>query len=179
MTELDTDTLRRALRPHAGDVGTADDPLDVSAIISQGRGLRRRRRVTAVAGGICAAAAVFGIATGITHLIAQPARSDQPALSPGPAQHHVLSGRTAPARPVTGMPTPVASATPSATGATGGPTPTPTSTSTPTPTSTSTASTSPTSSTTPSPSATDKPPTASPTALPSLSTSTAQPAARP
>ena len=169
MTQLDTDTLRRALRTRAGDAGqdgAAGEPLDVSAIISQGRGLRRRRRAIAVAGGACAAAAVFGIATGISHLVAQPAGSHQPSFSPQPAQHGALpgghvpapsmsatptagpasvpspspSGTPSPTRSAQGQPTPMSSISPTGSPtATGGPTATPIATDSPTATPTGTA----------------------------------------
>ena len=125
MTQLDTDTLRRALRTRAGDGHAGDEgaPLDVSAIVSRGRGLRRRRRLTIAAGSACVAAAVFGIATGITHLAGGPAGSYQPVLSPQPAQHGTLPGGRAPVPSPkathpsvpTAMPTPTATASPGAT----------------------------------------------------------------
>lgn len=96
MTDLDT--LRQALQA-PGDAG---DPVDISAIIKQGRRLRRRRILTGVAGGACAAAAVFGAVTGITHLT-RP--------SPGPGLNPANSTRSGPTlnRPAAGSPTPTPS----------------------------------------------------------------------
>jgi hypothetical protein len=123
MTQLDTDTLRRALRTRDGDAGPAADAaerLDVSAIISRGRGLRRRRRGIAIAGGACAAAAVFGLATGISQLVIQPAGSHQPVISPETGRNRTLPDGWAPTpRPSTrtgglASPTPVPTVSPSA-----------------------------------------------------------------
>lgn len=96
MTDLDT--LRRAL--HAPEEAGA--PVDIPAIIKRGRRLRRRRILTAVAGGACAAGAVFGAVTGITHLT-RP--------SPAPGQNPVDSTRSGPTLNRPGSP--AASATPS------------------------------------------------------------------
>jgi len=112
MTQLDTDALRRALRTRAGD---AAEPLDVAAIVSRGRGLRRRRRGIAVAGGACAAAAVFGLVSGVSQLVIQPAGSHPPVISPQTGRHGTLPGGRAP--------TPRPSAR---TGGVGSPTPVPT-----------------------------------------------------
>jgi len=84
MTDLDT--LRRALRVSDGD-GYSAGALDVDEIRTLGKRLRRRRRLAAVGAGLCVAAAVFGVATGITHLT-RP--------SPAPAQYPVSPARTAP-----------------------------------------------------------------------------------
>jgi hypothetical protein len=59
MTHLDTTTLRRALKAPR-DPG---DPVDVTQLMSRGRRLRWRRRLTAVAGGICAVAILAGSRT--------------------------------------------------------------------------------------------------------------------
>jgi hypothetical protein len=83
MTELDTQTLRRALRTQQ-DPG---EPVDIAAIIGRGRSLRRRRRYVAIAGVACAAAAIFGALTAITHLT-------RPGTAP--ARYPVISGRTVP-----------------------------------------------------------------------------------
>jgi hypothetical protein len=91
MTELDTHTLRRALRTQED----AADTIDIATIVRRGRSLRRRRRFAAVVGGACAAAALFGALTAIAHLT-RPA--NDPARSPA------ISGRTtpgpSPSRPV-------------------------------------------------------------------------------
>jgi hypothetical protein len=91
MTELDTHTLRRALRTPEDDA----DTVDIRAIVRRGRAMRRRRRFAAVAGGACAAAALFGALTAITHLT-------RPATAP--AHDPAISGRTtpgpSPSRPV-------------------------------------------------------------------------------
>ena len=84
MTDLDM--LRRALRVSDGD-GYSAGALDVEEIRTLGKRLRRRRRLAAVGAGLCVAAAVFGAATGITHLT-RP--------SSAPAQYPVSPGRTAP-----------------------------------------------------------------------------------
>jgi len=100
MTDLDT--LRRALQAPE-DTG---DPVDISSIIMRGRRFRRRRILTAVAGGACAAAAVFGAVTGITHLT----RS-----SPAPGLNPADSTRSGPTlnRPATQSPSPDATPSPS------------------------------------------------------------------
>ena len=100
MTDLDT--LRRALQAPAD----AWDPVDISAIIKRGRRLRRRRILTAVAGGACAAAAVFGAVTGITHLT-RP--------SPAPGLNPADSTRSGPTvnRPSARSPSPYATPSPS------------------------------------------------------------------
>jgi hypothetical protein len=84
MTDLDM--LRRALRVSDGD-GYSARALDVDEIRTLGKRLRRRRRLAAVGAGLCVAAAVFGVAAGITHLT-RP--------SSAPAQHPVSPGRTPP-----------------------------------------------------------------------------------
>lgn len=91
MTGLDT--LRLALRVP----DETADPLDVPAIIERGRRLRRRRRLTALAGGVCAAAAVFGAVTGIGHL-------ERPAPVPGLPAGPARSTPTPPPRHVTERP---------------------------------------------------------------------------
>ena len=112
MTDLDV--LRRALRISDGDGYSAGAP-NVDEITTLGTRLRRRRRLAAVGAGLCVAAAVFGVATGITHLT----RS-----SPAPAQYPVSPARTAPGpsrcHPVpspTGISTSTPTAVPSPTGA--------------------------------------------------------------
>jgi hypothetical protein len=82
MTELDTHTLRRALRAPA-DLA---DSVDIATIVRRGRSMRRRRRLVAVAGGACAAAALVGALTAITHLT-------RPASAPAT---YPVSGRTTP-----------------------------------------------------------------------------------
>lgn len=147
MTDLDTHTLRRALRAlqepgyqAPGHTGSAD----VAEIISRGRRLRWRRRAMAAGGSVCLAAAVVGAVAGIGRLTTP---------SPGPAQHVVTP--VGPARatrppspsPHRGRPTPspipsaTAAPTPSATptglptaATTSGPTPTTPTPTTPTPT---------------------------------------------
>lgn len=108
----DLDTLRRALKVPQ----EAGDPLDVPAIIGRGRRLRTRRRLVAVAGGVGAAAAVFGLVTGIIRLTASPATP----LSPVVPAHSTLapSHRHAVTRPApvaaTPSPAPTATSSPSA-----------------------------------------------------------------
>jgi hypothetical protein len=90
MTDLET--LRQALQVQEEPGAT----LDLPAIIKRGRRLRGRRRLLAVAAGTCAAAAVFGAVTGITHLT-------RPAIAPaqGPAgSSHSVPGPS-PSRAVT------------------------------------------------------------------------------
>jgi hypothetical protein len=84
MTELDTRTLRRALRTRE-DLG---ETVDIAAIVGRGRALRRRRRYVAIAGAACAVTAIFGALTAITHLT-RPANA--------PAHYPVISGKIAPA----------------------------------------------------------------------------------
>ena len=112
MTDLDM--LRRALRVPDGD-GYSAGALDVDEITTLGRRLRRRRRLAAVGAGLCIAAAVFGVATGISHLT-RP--------SSAPAQYPVSPGRTVPGpsrcHPVpspTGISTSTPAAVPSPAGA--------------------------------------------------------------
>ena len=112
MTDLDM--LRRALRVSDGD-GYSTEALNVREITTLGKRLRRRRRLAAVGAGLCVAAAVFGAATGITHLT-RP--------SSAPAQYPVSPGRTVPGpsrcHPVpspTGISTSTPAAVPSPTGA--------------------------------------------------------------
>ncbi len=98
MTDLDT--LRRALLAPED----AGDPVDIPAIIKRGRRLRRRRILTAVAGGACAAGAVFGAVTGITHLT-RP--------SPAPGQNPADSTRSGPTLNRPGSATPSVTPSPS------------------------------------------------------------------
>jgi hypothetical protein len=112
MTDLDM--LRRALRVSDGD-GYSAGALDVDEIKTLGKRQRRRRRLAAVGAGLCVAAAVFGVATGIAHLT-RP--------SSAPAQYPVSPGRTPPGpsrcHPVpspTGISTSTPTAVPSPTGA--------------------------------------------------------------
>jgi len=84
MTDLDM--LRRALRVSDGD-GYSTEALNVREITTLGKRLRRRRRLAAVGAGLCVAAAMLGVATGITHLTRQ---------SSAPAQYPVSPGRTVP-----------------------------------------------------------------------------------
>jgi len=99
MTDLNT--LRRALQVP----DEAADPLDISAIIGRGRRLRRRRRLVAIAGGVCAAAAVFGAVTGITRLAATPVAPAGPARSTlAPSHSHGVT--RPPSRATTPLPTP-------------------------------------------------------------------------
>ena len=94
MTDLDTQTLRRALRaaqepgyPAPGRTGQAD----VAEIITRGRRLRWRRRAMAAGGSVCLAAALVGAVAGIGRLTTP---------SPGPAQHVVSPvGPAHPTRP--------------------------------------------------------------------------------
>jgi hypothetical protein len=142
MTDLDTHTLRRALRapqepgyPAPGLAG----PADVAQIISRGRRLRWRRRAMAAGGSVCLAAAVVGAVAGIGRLttpspgpaqhVVSPVGSTRATPPPSPSPHR---GRATPSP----IPSATAAATPSATptglptaATTSGPTPT-----TPTPT---------------------------------------------
>lgn len=86
MNDLDTALLRRALKA-AGDTA---DPVDVTQIMAKGRRLRRRRRLTAVAGGVCAIAMVTGTGTAIAQLTAAPPGRSQPV---GPALHRPANDR--------------------------------------------------------------------------------------
>ena len=85
MTDLDTDLLRRALRASPGPEGRPErgpEPaLDPAPIITRGRRLRWRRRAVAAGGGVCLAAAVFGVITGVGRLTVP---------SPGPGHHTVV-----------------------------------------------------------------------------------------
>jgi hypothetical protein len=147
MNDLDTNTLRRALRasqeprfPAAAD----GEPGGIAEIIARGRRLRWRRRAAAAGGSLCLAAAVVGAVTGIGRLTAP---------SPGPGQHVVSPVGPTRTVPVTipspgrlhDTPKPVPSVTAAATAP---PTPTslPTATETPKPTPTRSVAPTPTSS---------------------------------
>jgi hypothetical protein len=99
MTDLET--LRRALREEESACH-GEEPLDVGAVITRGRRLRWRRRAVAVAGGVCAVAAVFGVVTGISQLTGQ---------SPGPAPYPVSPAHH-PASPAPSVPGPSPSRAP-------------------------------------------------------------------
>jgi hypothetical protein len=90
MTDLET--LRQALREQEESGWRGGEPLDVAAVITQGRRLRWRRRAVAVAGGVCVAAAVFGTVTGISQLA-------RPSPSPAPHPANLAQHRASPARP--------------------------------------------------------------------------------
>ena len=110
MTGLDTEILREALRAGT-DPGGA---VDVALIMDRGRRLRRRRRVTAVAGTLCALALLAGAGTGIADLASSPPARVQPVSPVRPAPHGTrLPVATATAKPAT--PVPVATATPTPT----------------------------------------------------------------
>ena len=106
MTELDTQTLRRAL---STPEDAADTRVDIALIVRRGRSLRRRRRFAAVAGGACAAAAIFGALTAITHLT-RPATAPAhaPAISghttPGPSPRRTIPSASPPASVTTPVP---------------------------------------------------------------------------
>jgi len=123
MTELDTQTLRRALSTRED---AADTRVDIALIVRRGRSLRRRRRFAAVAGGACAAAAIFGALTAITHLT-RPATAPAhaPAISgrttPGPSPHRPVPSASPPAA----VTTPVPKAKPATPGPPPGPPPRP------------------------------------------------------
>ena len=138
MTDLDT--LQRALRASEEAGG-----LDVTVIIARGRKLRWRRRLVAVGGGLCVAAALAAVAAGAPHLARpaltpgqRPAAPGQsvPATKPIAPPRHPATVTPSPSRdqraPVpapTAHPTPVASAgarNPAASPGTGAPTPVPT-----------------------------------------------------
>ncbi len=124
MTDLDT--LRRALRV-PDEAAKAADPLDVLVVIEKGKRLRRRRRLAALAGGVCAAAAVFGAVTGVAGLARQAPAPARPA-APGPARPATPSPSSSPLpsspRP-SGMATPSAYPTAPRTQSLGAPTPSP------------------------------------------------------
>jgi hypothetical protein len=144
MTELDTETLRQALRAGSDPARAVDGTaVDVQAIMGHGRSLRRRRRVAGVAGALCVMAALAGAATGIAHLTASPSTSVQPAgpARPGPARPGPRRPATLPAATrapaavptatkspyATDSPSPFPSLTPTVTATPGSaPTPTPT-----------------------------------------------------
>jgi hypothetical protein len=86
MSGTDTEeVLRRALQ--ANDAGARAQPdLDLPLIMARGRRLRVRRRLTAMAGGLCVAAVALGAAQGVAHLT-------RPSSGPG-------GGPAAPARPL-------------------------------------------------------------------------------
>ncbi|MDR2986592.1 MAG: hypothetical protein LBV34_17315, partial [Nocardiopsaceae bacterium] len=79
----DTSSLRQALRVPDDDSYLAGAP-DIDRIIVRGRRLRWRRRLAAAGGALCAAAAVYGVVTGIAQL-SGPAHIP-PAHQPGPSQ---------------------------------------------------------------------------------------------
>ena len=120
MTDLDTQLLRQALRAPR-DPG---DPVDVTLIMSRGRRLRRRRRLAAVAGGLCAVAVLAGTATAIATLTGTPSTAGQPV---GPAQHQPAKHQLGPSPQHTPLPTKLAiterPATPTPTRASGTPSP--------------------------------------------------------
>ena len=70
LTGTDTQTLRRALRSGMNQGAGSDQAtgLDVTLIMHRGRRLRRRRRLVAVAGGVCAIAVLGGVATAVAGL---------------------------------------------------------------------------------------------------------------
>src|ERR1700739_766730 len=97
MTDLDTATLRKALR-------APSDPgewVDVTRIMTRGRQVRRRRRLAAVAGGLCAVAVLAGTATAVADRSAAPSAPVQPA---GPAQHRPAHDQPAQHRPAQHQP---------------------------------------------------------------------------
>lgn len=112
MTDLDM--LRRALQ--VSDAGEySRGALDVNEIRTLGKRLRRRRRLAAVGAGLCVAAAVFGVAIGITQLT-RP--SSDPAQYPvSPAQTAPGPSRCHPVPSPTGIATSTPTAVPSPTGA--------------------------------------------------------------
>ena len=133
MTDLDTDLLRRALRASP----EPERAFDSAAIITRGRRLRWRRRATAVGGGVCLAAAVFGAVAGVGRLTApssvpvrhtvipvSPVGSARPRPHPVPSPRRDGAAPTVSASPAaTATTTPVT--TPSPTSPAGGLAPTP------------------------------------------------------
>jgi hypothetical protein len=100
MTDLET--LRRALRV-GDDPGTFQEGPDVASIMTQGRRLRIRRRVTAAGGALCLAGLVLAVVTGIAHLTRPTLPVPQRPASPG----HSLPGPvTTPAPHATEIPQP-------------------------------------------------------------------------
>src|ERR1700677_215603 len=106
MTDLDT--LRRSLagRPPA-EYG--QQTLDVAQIMTRGRRLRIRRRVTAAGGARCVAVAVFGAGTGVSYLTGTP-----PAPGQQPASSTRIAHSPSPAVTFAGTPEPSARPVPSA-----------------------------------------------------------------
>ena len=97
MTRLDPDILREALR--AGhDPGAPIDValIDVALIMDRGRRLRRRRRVAAAAGTLCALALLTGAGTGIADL-AGSSPASVAAGEPRQARHARRAAPRAPA----------------------------------------------------------------------------------
>jgi hypothetical protein len=90
----DLDTLRQALWETEYPAKAGDD-LDIAAIMKRGRGMRLRRRLAAVGGTLCVAAAVYGVVAGTTHLTRPTPGPVRPA---GPAR--VLPAVPSPARTV-------------------------------------------------------------------------------
>jgi hypothetical protein len=111
VTGLDTEALREALRAGT-DPGAA--PPDLTLIMDRGGRLRRRRRVAAVTGTLCALALLAGAGTGIADLASSSPASVQP-VSPARSATHGAR-HPAPAIATTGpaTPVPVPTATPPA-----------------------------------------------------------------
>jgi len=81
MTDLDT--LRRSLRARP-PARYGQETLDIAQIMTRGRRLRARRRLTAAGGALCVAVAMFGAVTGVSYLTrTPPAPGQQPATSTG------------------------------------------------------------------------------------------------
>jgi hypothetical protein len=174
MTDLET--LRQALREQEESGWRGGEPLDVGAVITQGRRLRWRRRAVAVAGGVCVAAAVFGTVTGISQLA-------RPSPSPAPHPANVAQHRASPARHRASPARHPASTArsvpgPSLSRAPGQPTPSPAGTGTPAPTPTQTPALTPTPTPTPTVSSVGsagRQSTVTPSASPSASVGTSGP----
>lgn len=122
MTDLDT--LRRALRAQQ-DLGPGGPSApDLGEVMTRGKRLRLRRRLTAAGGAVCAAAVVFGTVSGISHPTRsapvpgqRPAGSAKTVPSPSPRQTHIST-------PVPVL-TPGSSASPGQGAGTSSPIPTP------------------------------------------------------
>ncbi|MGD0702138.1 MAG: hypothetical protein ABSA02_19920 [Trebonia sp.] len=146
MNDLDTNTLRRALRvtqdpgyPSPGGNGRAD----IAGIVARGRRLRWRRRAVATGGSLCLAAAVAGAVAGIGRLTTPSSGPAQHTVSPvsptravlvptpSPGRGHVTpwpspSATAVPTSPSSSSPLPTATALPTPTTSRTQPTPTPT-----------------------------------------------------
>jgi hypothetical protein len=108
----DLDALREALRGETGE-----GALDIQVIVTKGRRLRCRRRLTVAGGAMCVAAVTFGAVAGIGHSTGSPPVPAQRPVSPAgsthrpPPRHEPIAKPTA--KPAV-APAPTASASPAA-----------------------------------------------------------------